>query len=182
MLICCLYLFDKMFKVFSSFLNQVVSIIIKYFSYCWGSWVLRIFGCFGKQSFIIYIFANIFKCFSEVNLTELVVGSAILWSEFGGKARKWCPVSVFPFSIQVAWSLRSWMLYCGSVWQTLKTLQAHLAWGGREKQTSGGSLLPACHEFSKSQTLVLMTSSLFFYCEKQEDPLSQTPVVSQKVF
>lgn len=27
-----------------------------------------------------------------------------------------------------------------------------------------------------------MTSSLFFYCGKQEDPLSQTPVVSQKVF
>ena len=81
-----------------------------------------------------YIFANIFKCFPEVDLPELAVGSAILWSAFGGTAGKWWPVRVFPFSIQVAWSLRSWMLYCGSVWQTLKTLQAHLFWGGSEKR------------------------------------------------
>ena len=74
------------------------------------------------------------------------------------------------------------MLYCGSVWQTLKTAGSSLLRRQREAQTSGGSLLPACHEFQKSQSLVLMTSSLFFYCGKQEDPLSQTPVVSQKVF
>ena len=74
------------------------------------------------------------------------------------------------------------MLYCGSVWQTLKTAGSSLLRRQREAQISGGSLLPACHEFQKSQSLVLMTSSLFFYCGKQEDPLSQTPVVSQKVF
>lgn len=57
----------------------------------------------------------------------------------------------------------------------------------REARSSGVSLSLGCYTFWNNTTLFLMTSSLFFYCGKQEGPLShhckrQTLLLSAKKF
>lgn len=100
-----------------------------------------------------------------------------VWRE----SQKVMPSQRFPFSIRLPgpWGRECYIVgQCGKHSRLCRLICP-------EEAERNKHLVAHCYQLATNSRKSNFSShdfSLFFYCEKQEDPLSQTPVVSQKVF